>query len=201
MKRTDLIRAREHLGCQRAQFADKIGVDRTIVYKVESRHPGAPGPPSCAVGSMRSAPASRSTSSSRRLRPTHCRRRSNRRPDPMGRRRQERACAIGDGQSSCCGRPLALARQAQHPGRRIPNARAFGQPGLTRGLPDLLVLGPSLPVGFIELKRDQRSVISDDQRLFARLCLELGVRHAYAVGRDEPIAVLEAWDIVRRAAA
>ena len=83
----------------------------------------------------------------------------------------------------------------------IPNQRAFGQPGLTRGLPDLLVLGPGLPVGFLELKRDHRSVISDDQRLFARLCAELGVSHAYAVGRDEPIAVLEAWDVVRRAAA
>jgi hypothetical protein len=83
----------------------------------------------------------------------------------------------------------------------IPNARAFGQPGLTRGLPDLLVLGPALPVGFIELKRDQRSVVRDDQRLFQRLCAELGIRHALAIGRDEPIAVLEAWGVVRRAAA
>jgi hypothetical protein len=83
----------------------------------------------------------------------------------------------------------------------IPNQRAHGQPGLTKGLADLLVMGPALPVGFIELKRDARSQISDDQRLFARLCAELGVRHAYAVGRDEPIAVLEAWDVVRRAAA
>jgi hypothetical protein len=85
----------------------------------------------------------------------------------------------------------------------IPNARAHGQPGLTRGLPDLLVLAPTLPgkVGFIELKRDNRSVISDDQRLFARLCAELGVPHAYAIGRDEPIAVLEAWGVTRRAAA
>ena len=83
----------------------------------------------------------------------------------------------------------------------IPNQRAFGQPGLTRGLPDLLVLAPTLPVGFIELKRDSRSIISDDQRLFAKLCAELGVRHAYAIGRDEPITVLEAWGVVRRAAA
>jgi hypothetical protein len=83
----------------------------------------------------------------------------------------------------------------------IPNARAHGQPGLTRGLPDLLVFGPELPLGLIELKRHHRSVISDDQRLIARLCAELGVPHAYAVGRDEPIRVLEAWGVVRRAAA
>jgi hypothetical protein len=83
----------------------------------------------------------------------------------------------------------------------IPNQRAHGQPGLTKGLADLLVLGPSLPVGFIELKRDHRSVISDDQRLLAKLCAELGVHHAFAPGRDEPIAILEAWDIIRRPAA
>ena len=82
----------------------------------------------------------------------------------------------------------------------IPNAKAFGQPGLTRGLPDLLVLGPELPggVGFIELKRDHRSTLSDDQALFARLCAELGVPHAVCPGRDQPIALLELWEIVRR---
>jgi hypothetical protein len=83
----------------------------------------------------------------------------------------------------------------------IPMARAHGMPGLTKGLPDLLVLGPELPVGLIELKRDHRSVISDDQRLIARLCAELGVPHAFAPGRDEPIRILEQWNIVRRAAA
>jgi hypothetical protein len=83
----------------------------------------------------------------------------------------------------------------------IPNKRAFGQPGLTRGLPDLLVLAPSLPVGFIELKRDARSDYTDDQRLFSRLCGALGIPYALCVGRDEPIRVLEQWGVVRRAAA
>jgi hypothetical protein len=83
----------------------------------------------------------------------------------------------------------------------IPNARAHGQPGLTRGLPDLLVLAPSLPVGFIELKRDRASSIGDEQRQFALLCARICVRHAFAVGRDEPIAILEQWNVVRRAAA
>jgi hypothetical protein len=85
----------------------------------------------------------------------------------------------------------------------IPNQRAFGQPGLTRGLPDLLVIGPHVPgfaVGFIELKRDNRSAVSDDQRLFARLCWELGISIEIACGRDEPIRVLEAWGVVRAAA-
>ena len=37
----------------------------------------------------------------------------------------------------------------------IPNKRAHGQAGLTRGLPDLLVISPKLgaTAGFIELKR------------------------------------------------
>jgi len=83
----------------------------------------------------------------------------------------------------------------------VPNAMAHGQPGLTRGLPDLLVLAPNLPAGFIELKKDHDSVISDDQRQFALLCARICVRHAFAVGRDEPIAILEQWGAVRRAAA
>ena len=84
----------------------------------------------------------------------------------------------------------------------IPNKRAFGQPGLTRGLPDLLVLAPELPggVGFIELKRDARSHYTDEQRLFGRLCATLGIRHVLCVGRDEPIRVLEDWGAVRRQA-
>ena len=85
----------------------------------------------------------------------------------------------------------------------IPNKRAFGQPGLTRGLPDLLVLAPTLSggVGFIELKKDARSHYTDDQRLFSRLCGALGIPYALCVGRDEPIRVLEQWGAVRRAAA
>jgi hypothetical protein len=83
----------------------------------------------------------------------------------------------------------------------IPNARAAGQAGLTRGLADLLVLAPELPVGFIELKRDDDSPISDDQREFGKLCMQLGIPYAVAVGRDEPIRLLEEWGVVRRAAA
>ena len=85
----------------------------------------------------------------------------------------------------------------------IPNAGALGQPGLTRGLGDLLVLGRNLPgcVGFIELKREERSPISDAQIDFGKLCMKLGVPYALCVGRDEPIRVLEAWGVVRRQAA
>jgi hypothetical protein len=86
----------------------------------------------------------------------------------------------------------------------IPNAGAMGQPGLTKGLPDLLVLG-DLPgaarVGFIELKRTSRSFVSGDQLTFGELCRKVGIPYAVAVGRDEPIAILEDWDVVRRAAA
>jgi hypothetical protein len=87
----------------------------------------------------------------------------------------------------------------------IPNAGAMGQPGLTCGLADLLVLGPDLPgevpVGFIELKRHLRSPVSDDQLGFAKLCGLLGIPHAIAYGRDHPISILEQWNVVRRAAA
>jgi hypothetical protein len=83
----------------------------------------------------------------------------------------------------------------------IPNKRAFGQPGLRRGLADLLILAPDLPVGFVELKRDEDSDISDDQINFGRLCAGLAIPYAICIGRDEPIRLLEAWGVVRRAAA
>ena len=83
----------------------------------------------------------------------------------------------------------------------IPNKRAFGQPGLRRGLADLLILAPGLPVGFIELKRDENSVVSDEQRDFAMTCHTLGIPYERTVGRDEPIKLLEDWGVVRRQAA
>jgi hypothetical protein len=83
----------------------------------------------------------------------------------------------------------------------IPNHFSHGQPGLTRGLADLLVLAPELPVAFIELKRDDDSDISDEQRNFGKLCVQLGIPYTVAHGRDEPIRILEEWGVVRRQAA
>jgi len=84
----------------------------------------------------------------------------------------------------------------------IPNAGALGQAGLHPGLPDLMAIGPGVPgscrVGFIELKRDARSPVSPAQGEFAALCRKLGVPHRVTRGRDEPIACLEEWQIVRR---
>ena len=82
----------------------------------------------------------------------------------------------------------------------LANAGAMGQPGLTPGLADLVVFAPGLPVGFIELKRDYDSPMSDAQRDFAALCLTLGVRYALCYGRDEPIQLLEIWRAVRKQA-
>ena len=85
----------------------------------------------------------------------------------------------------------------------IPNANAHGQPGLTKGLPDLMVIGPRVPgnLAFIELKRERTSAISAAQLEFARLCLEHDVSVVITYGRDEPVKVLEQWSVVRRAAA
>jgi hypothetical protein len=87
----------------------------------------------------------------------------------------------------------------------IPNAGALGQPGLTRGLADLLVIGPDLPgegsAGFMELKRDMTAKRTPAQWRFAELCAALGIPYAVAFGRDHPIRILEDWNVVRRAAA
>ena len=80
----------------------------------------------------------------------------------------------------------------------IPNANAHGQPGLTPGLPDLLVLSPQLGrlTGFIELKAD-KGVPSDAQLGIRDLMQARGVPYAMTWGRDAPIRVLEAWGAVR----
>jgi hypothetical protein len=86
----------------------------------------------------------------------------------------------------------------------IPNAFAHGQPGLTKGLPDLMVIGPRVPgqIAFMELKRDvASSKLSDAQSEFQRLCHRLGIEHAVAIGRDQPIAILQAWGVVKPARA
>lgn len=79
----------------------------------------------------------------------------------------------------------------------IPNMGAMGQYGLTPGLPDLMVLSPKIGVGFIELKAGKNKP-SAHQKAFADNCEKLGIPHRFTWGRDEPIAVLEEWDVVRR---
>jgi hypothetical protein len=78
----------------------------------------------------------------------------------------------------------------------IPNERAHGQAGLTKGLPDLLVMAPGLGVGFIELKR-KGGKLRPEQERFRDLCNAIGVRYSATFGRDEPISILEAWGVVR----
>lgn len=80
----------------------------------------------------------------------------------------------------------------------IPNANAFGQPGLTPGVFDLGCIGPHIPgkVGYIELKTDTGE-LSDAQKIFKALLLRHDIAYAICHGRDEPITVLEAWKLVR----
>ena len=81
----------------------------------------------------------------------------------------------------------------------IPNKRAFGQPGLTKGLPDLLVLSPQLGriTGFIELKRERGGRLSDAQHEIGVLLQWREVPYAVCWGRDEPIEQLRTWGAIR----
>ena len=81
----------------------------------------------------------------------------------------------------------------------IPNKRAFGQPGLTKGLPDLLVLSPTLGAltGFIELKK-WGGRMSDAQLDMRELIMTArGAPYAVCKGRDEPIEQLRTWGAIR----
>src|SRR5260370_34040977 len=76
----------------------------------------------------------------------------------------------------------------------IPNKRAFGQAGLTPGLPDLLVLSPLLGAltGYIELKRGRDGRLSDAQLVIGELLKMRGAPYAVCWGRDDPITQPEA---------
>lgn len=78
----------------------------------------------------------------------------------------------------------------------IPNMRAAGQAGLTRGLPDLMVIAPGLPIGFIELKR-HGGAATDEQSAFSAICNANGIPWELTFGRDHPIEVLERWGAVK----
>lgn len=81
----------------------------------------------------------------------------------------------------------------------VPNARAFGQPGLTKGLFDLVVMGGDFldgKTGWLELKV-KGGKLRPDQEAFKLICIAAGVPYAVAFGRDEPISVLEEWKVVR----
>lgn len=80
----------------------------------------------------------------------------------------------------------------------IPNQLSHGQYGLTKGLPDLLVIGPN-GVSFLELKTDNGK-LSEAQVTFKELCEKRGIPMTVTYGRDEPIRALEAWGVVVRRA-
>lgn len=88
-----------------------------------------------------------------------------------------------------CGLPNTLVAA-------IPNERAFGQPGLTKGLADLIIIGPNL-TAFMELKAGKNG-LTKDQEAFRDLCKANNVLWFLARGRDEPVTILETLGIVRK---
>jgi hypothetical protein len=80
----------------------------------------------------------------------------------------------------------------------IPNSRAAGQAGLTKGLFDLVVMSPTLGdrTGWLELKAED-GVLSAEQNAFKLLMIARGSPYAVTWGRDQPIQVLAEWGAVR----
>lgn len=93
-------------------------------------------------------------------------------------------------------------RARKTPGSRVaalPNMGAMGQYGLTAGLPDLIVIAKGLPIGLLELKREDGK-LSAAQVEIRHTCIEAGAPHEVAYGLDQALAVLENWNAIRRAA-
>jgi hypothetical protein len=81
----------------------------------------------------------------------------------------------------------------------IPNKRAFGQAGLTPGLPDLMVITPKLGnvTGYIELKAEGGK-LSEGQLAVRAFMAMRDIPYALCTGRDQPIKVLADWGAVRQ---
>lgn len=77
----------------------------------------------------------------------------------------------------------------------IPNMNAHGQSGLTRGLPDLLVVGNGI-IGFIELKTKAGKISKFQESVLGVLWVN-GIKVVVTYGRDQPITILETWGIVK----
>lgn len=80
----------------------------------------------------------------------------------------------------------------------IPNAGAFGQPGLTKGLPDLILIAPKLH-GYLELKTEVGK-LSSFQQDFQSLCIASGIPFYVTYGLDQALQLLTELGIVRKAA-
>jgi len=80
----------------------------------------------------------------------------------------------------------------------IPNMGAMGQHGLTKGLPDLILIGPEMH-GYLELKTETGK-LTGPQRDFQSICIARGIPFYVTYGRDQPIQLLEELGLVRRAA-
>lgn len=81
----------------------------------------------------------------------------------------------------------------------VPNARAAGQPGLTRGLFDLVAIGGNVGCGWIELKTERGS-LSYYQEVFEAALIRNGVPYAVTYGLEQAIRTLESWEIIKREA-
>lgn len=81
----------------------------------------------------------------------------------------------------------------------VPNARAAGQPGLTRGLFDLVVIGGNVGCAWLELKTERGS-LSHHQAVFKAALIQHGVPYAVSFGLDQAIRALETWEIIRKEA-
>ena len=224
-ERTLLIQARESVGMTRPELAKRMGRARSYVYKVEvgDTDPGLntimdwlyalPGTsiemfephPLVAKWADVVAPKVQRTIAhrlrreqrrSQRRAPTTA---SRLRPGFMGARRRAIFEPSEDQITDAAIEHWRIFGTAGSLVAGIPNKRAFGQPGLTPGLPDLLVLSMQLgdKTGFIELKRERGGRLSDAQLGIGRLMRVLGVPYAVCAGRDQPIEQLRAWGAIR----
>lgn len=85
-------------------------------------------------------------------------------------------------------------------GYRTPaTASRLKRAGVVPGWPDYIILAPTGKAHFMELKRERRGYLSEEQRLFAEWCTENRVPHAVVRSLTEAVKVLGEWGAIRTA--
>lgn len=87
----------------------------------------------------------------------------------------------------------------------IPNQRAFGQSGLTKGLPDLILIANGAHM-YLELKRGKgfwngkkvsAGTLSNEQKAFAEICNANNIKWSVSYGLSDAIEQCRAFGVIR----
>ena len=81
--------------------------------------------------------------------------------------------------------------------RDVRTAAKLKRMGVKRGWPDIILVSPAGAFHGLELKRDDKAELTEDQELFRFWSVRGGIRYAVVSTLDEALATLAGWHVIR----